>query len=56
MKCNFLETDAQQEKSKKMALKEELGCPFNVHRWRTLEDQKHLKFEKYKKSRNLKGG
>jgi hypothetical protein len=53
--CNSLKTNLQQEKSKNKAMKEELGRPFNVHSWRTLEHQKPPKVEKYKKSRNFRG-
>ncbi len=52
-KYNSLEEEVQFEKSKSMALKEELRRPFNVHRWRTLEHRNPLKFDKIKKIQKL---
>lgn len=52
-KYNSLEEEVQFEKSRSMALKEELQRPFNVHRWRTLEHRNPPKFDKIKKIQKL---
>lgn len=46
LKCRSLEAEVKLERSKNFALKEELGRPFNVHRWRKLELQYPEKFDK----------
>ncbi len=53
LKCRCLESDIQVERSKTLTLKEELGRPFNIHRWRTLELQHPAKFEKIQKIQKL---
>ena len=53
LKCRYLESDVQREKSKSVALKEELGRPFNIHRWRTLELKNPQKFDKIQKIQKL---
>lgn len=48
MKRRRLESEIQNEKSKVITLKDELGRPFNIHRWRILEFQNPTKFDKVK--------
>ena len=48
MKRRRLESEIQNEKSKAITLKDELGRPFNIHRWRILEFQNPTKFDKVK--------
>lgn len=51
--CNYLETKVQQMRNKNMALKEEVGRPLNIHRWRILEHRNPKKFEKIQKIQRL---
>lgn len=53
IKCRSLESEVQIEVNKSIALKEELGRPFNIHRWKTLELQHPEKFEKIQKIQKL---
>lgn len=50
---NCLETQIQHERNQHVALKEELGRPMNIHRWRILEHRNPQKFEKIQKIQKL---
>ena len=53
IRCRHLEAEIQGERSKSAALKEEIGRPFNIHRWRTLELQSPQKFDKIQNIQKL---